>query len=443
MILDTICNLYKLRGVRGYSGDTTKEIVISRSRSRRGLCKEASPLHQPTYHLHNRNKPQSQIEHFRSSLRIGKEKMAQPLQESSPKGTVLVTGANGYIAGQVILALLSSGYAVRGTVRSLSRSKRLLDSDSPFHAHAASGRFELVEVPDITAAGAFDAALSGGDLTSIAHLAQPVLLDSTDAQRLSNVAVQGTLNILSAAAKLSSQGQQQQQLKSFVFMSSISAVTGIPPKADRDVITADQWSDLDVKAAAVQARGLRVPGPLAYAASKTAAERALWKFRAERAPPFAVAAVNPVFVAGPPALRVVGPEDVQISGGFVYHILSGGDLPAPEALLGHGAHVDVRDVARLTAFVVDHPHETDGKRLLAVSSYVGPLAVAKVLQEAYPERRELIKGPVLGEDVSDDFAFPDGIPKYDTQTVVDLTGLDWIPFKKTILDAAEAYKVLL
>ncbi|KAI1638666.1 NAD dependent epimerase/dehydratase [Biscogniauxia mediterranea] len=378
--------------------------------------------------------------------------MSQPPQEAS-KGTVLVTGANGYIAGQVILTLLSSGYAVRGTVRSLSRSKRLLDSDSPFYAHAASGRFELVEVPDITAAGAFDAALSGADsstaLTSIVHLAQPVVLDSTDAQYLSDVAVQGTLNLVSAAATLSEQQHHhQQRLKSFVFMSSIAAITAVPLGGHcSGVITADMWSDTDVRAAGLRARGRAVPGPLAYAASKTAAERALWGFRAERAPRFAVAAVHPALVAGPAALRAAGPADARTSGGFVYAILAGGDLPPREALLGHGAHVDVRDVARLTAFAVEHPHRTDGRRLLAASSYVSPLAVAKVLREAYPERRGVIKGGGLaegeGEGVRDDFAFPEEGPKYDTQTVVELTGQDWIPFKKTILDAAEAYEVLL
>ncbi|KAI1493504.1 NAD dependent epimerase/dehydratase [Biscogniauxia mediterranea] len=369
--------------------------------------------------------------------------MSQPPQEASSKGTVLVTGANGYIAGQVILTLLSSGYAVRGTVRSLSRSKRLLDSDSPFYAHAASGRFELVEVPDITAAGAFDAALSGGcsstALTSIVHLAQPVVLDSTDAQYLCDVAVQGTLNLVSAAATLSEQQQhhQQRRLKSFVFMSSIAAIAAGHHRSS-EVITADMWSDLDVRAAGLRARGRAVPGPLAYGASKTAAERALWRFRAERAPRFAVAAVHPGLVAGPAA---GGQADVRTSGGFVYAILAGGDLPPREALLGHGAHVDVRDVARLTAFAVEHPHRTDGRRLLAASSYVTPLAVAKVLREAYPERRGVIKGE--GEGVRDDFAFPEEGPKYDTQTVVELTGQDWIPFKKTLLDAAKAYEVLL
>lgn len=34
-------------------------------------------------------------------------------------GKVLVTGASGYIAGHVVKLLLESGYAVRGTVRSL------------------------------------------------------------------------------------------------------------------------------------------------------------------------------------------------------------------------------------------------------------------------------------------------------------------------------------
>ncbi len=38
------------------------------------------------------------------------------------KDVVLVTGASGYVAGHCILLLLSNGYKVRGTLRSLRRA---------------------------------------------------------------------------------------------------------------------------------------------------------------------------------------------------------------------------------------------------------------------------------------------------------------------------------
>lgn len=40
------------------------------------------------------------------------------------KGNVLVTGATGYIAGHIINDLLSRGYKVVGTVRSLANKEK-------------------------------------------------------------------------------------------------------------------------------------------------------------------------------------------------------------------------------------------------------------------------------------------------------------------------------
>lgn len=72
------------------------------------------------------------------------------------KRIVLVTGANGYIAGQVIAAFLSAGYAVRGTVRSKPSAKALVEALSQY-----GDALEIVEVPDIVAPGAFDDAVKG------------------------------------------------------------------------------------------------------------------------------------------------------------------------------------------------------------------------------------------------------------------------------------------
>jgi nucleoside-diphosphate-sugar epimerase len=74
----------------------------------------------------------------------------------SSKPIVLVTGANGYIAGPVIEAFLKAGYAVRGTARSKSSADPLLRALSSYDKD-----LEIVEVPDIVASGAFDAAVKG------------------------------------------------------------------------------------------------------------------------------------------------------------------------------------------------------------------------------------------------------------------------------------------
>jgi nucleoside-diphosphate-sugar epimerase len=72
------------------------------------------------------------------------------------KGTVLVTGANGYIAARTVEAFLKAGYSVRGTVRSLSSATDVKQALAEY-----ADNLEFVEVPDITLAGAFDDAAKG------------------------------------------------------------------------------------------------------------------------------------------------------------------------------------------------------------------------------------------------------------------------------------------
>jgi nucleoside-diphosphate-sugar epimerase len=72
--------------------------------------------------------------------------------------TILVTGANGYIAAQVVENLLAAGYRVRGTVRSVEKSKSLLDKLTAKHG---AGKVEFVQVEKIAEEGAFKDAIKG------------------------------------------------------------------------------------------------------------------------------------------------------------------------------------------------------------------------------------------------------------------------------------------
>ncbi|KAJ0124029.1 hypothetical protein J7T55_012502 [Diaporthe amygdali] len=351
------------------------------------------------------------------------------------KGLVVVTGANGFIAGQVILSLLSSGYAVRGTIRSLERCQHLQSAESPFHPYVLQGLFSLAEVPDLTSPTQVAAAFT--DATAVAHLAQPVLF-STDADYVIGTAVRGTQIALEAAAQIKS-------VKSFVLMSSVSAVRMLlsNPAPPGHVITADEWDDADFKIKTLQAEGKPLPGPLVYAASKAAGERALWEFVKLNKPGFATTAINPVFVAGPSAVPPRTAADISGTTKFIFDLLAGKDLPPPERLVGYGAYVDVRDVARLVSFAIGHSEVADGHRFLAVSSWVHPQGVVDVLRKAYPDRHHIIQEGTPGEGYMNGFGFPHSAPKFDTETAVKASGEGWIPFEDTILAAAQAYKNLL
>ena len=76
-----------------------------------------------------------------------------------PKGsTVLITGANGYIASHVADQVITAGYRVRGTVRSEAKGELMTEVYEKRHG---PGKFEAVVVPDMAVDHALDDAVKG------------------------------------------------------------------------------------------------------------------------------------------------------------------------------------------------------------------------------------------------------------------------------------------
>lgn len=104
----------------------------------------------------------------------------------------------------------------------------------------------------------------------------------TDPEPVLKGAIEGTLRALEAAHK-------EPSVKSFVLMSSIAAV--LSTKEGPYTFTEADWND---QAEAVVAKlGKDAPSGMIYLASKTAAERTLWRFRDEKKPKFTITSVNP------------------------------------------------------------------------------------------------------------------------------------------------------
>jgi nucleoside-diphosphate-sugar epimerase len=75
-----------------------------------------------------------------------------------PGATVFVTGANGLIGSHVADQLLLLGYNVRGAVRDVEKVKWLKEY---FDGKYNKVKFEVVEVPDMTAEACYDDLLEG------------------------------------------------------------------------------------------------------------------------------------------------------------------------------------------------------------------------------------------------------------------------------------------
>ncbi|KAI8249366.1 putative transcriptional regulatory protein TBS1 [Colletotrichum sp. SAR 10_77] len=330
------------------------------------------------------------------------------------KGIVLLTGLNGFIAARAAEAFLQAGYSIRGTVRARASAKAVVDALSQYGAD----KLEVIEVPDIAAAGAFDEAVKG--VHGIVHLAQPATFDIPDPAPIMALVKGSTIGILESASKSPS-------VKSVILLSSAGAVGS--NKEGPYIFTEKDWNDAAVEA--FEQLGAKTPGAFIYLASKVIGEREFWKFREERKPSFTMTALNPVYVTGPPLTPPETPEKIVDSARYVWRIMSGAEIIDPP--YGYGWYVDVRDVAKLILFAVERADEADGERYISSTCWGPPQAAADILRPAYP--RLPIKEGKPGEGYLPGFKAP-GPLDFDGSKALKAVGQGFVPNGLQVLQAA-------
>lgn len=153
-----------------------------------------------------------------------------PVSPNSPRSTVLVSGASGFLAAHVCQQLLARGHRCRGTVRSEAKGQYLVD--------LLGAGFEYVLVEDIETPDAFDAAVVGVD--AIIHTASPFHFRMVDPYAdLINPAVNGTLNIMKSAL------QQPKRIRRIVITSSFAAM--VNPLPVPYAFTEKDWNSYSVE----------------------------------------------------------------------------------------------------------------------------------------------------------------------------------------------------
>ncbi|KAJ5621055.1 hypothetical protein N7510_005039 [Penicillium lagena] len=209
---------------------------------------------------------------------------------------VFITGGSGHIGFRVIVDALEAGYQVRAAVRSLEKGDKILSTPSIKRLNPG-GRLAFVQVPDLTADGAYEEAIKGAEY--VIHVASPIVSsygEGTDlAEHFIQPSLNGTTNILKAAQKAGS-------VRRVVITSSMVAI--IP------------WNELTSgKCNTVFTETNRIPTPTeykspfeAYAAGKTAALNEAEKWIENVNPSFDLVHVFPGFVIGGNEL-ITDPKD--------------------------------------------------------------------------------------------------------------------------------------
>jgi nucleoside-diphosphate-sugar epimerase len=243
---------------------------------------------------------------------------------------ILVTGGSGFLAGQVILRLLTDGHPVRTTVRSPAREADVRRAMQ--RAGVATDQLEFA-IADLTLDAGWRAIVAGCE--AVIHVASP--FPSRQPKDENDVIVparQGTVRVLRAAADAG--------VRRVVMTSSFAAI-GYGPKPSGEPYDETDWTD--------------PTGPVSpYVKSKTLAERDAWDFAAAHDVDLSV--INPVGIFGP----VLGP-DIAASIRIVEGLLAGKPPLLPRASF---AVVDVRDVADLHLRALANPGSI-GQRFLAAA----------------------------------------------------------------------------
>ena len=267
--------------------------------------------------------------------------------------TVLVSGGSGYIAGFLIRQLVTEGWRVHTTVRSLAKEaavRELLAVDN--------GKLKFFAA-DLNADAGWAEAMAG--CSHVAHVASPLPMGiPKDANELIVPARDGALRALRAAKAA---GVQR-----FVMTSSVAAVSYGRGRGVHHFTEAD-WTDLST------------PGLSPYIQSKTVAERAARDWVAKEGGTMAYCSINPSVVLGP-----VWSRDYSASLVIVKKLLDGSMGATPD--IGFGI-VDVRDVADLHVRALKAANMA-GERFIASGRFMKLREIADLL------RAELGAGPDQG-----------------------------------------------
>jgi len=266
-------------------------------------------------------------------------------------GTVLVTGAAGFIGSHVVRELLGQGFSVRATVRNPTDAEFL-------KGLPGAENLEIVQM-DLLERESVDAAVAGCE--DVIHCAAALYVGAKDPQKeVVDPSIQGTQNLLDAIDAAGG-------VSRFIHTSSVAAVRRNESKNGQTFSNADWCDDATLKSNA-------------YGLAKAGAERLIrdwWESQDKGERPRLVT-IHPSIVIGP----ILAKRHLSGSMGFVDHLVKG---KLPFVLKSHIEMVDVRDVA--TAHISALTKGIDGGRYIVHTGGLWHREMAKILKDEFPQRK--------------------------------------------------------
>ena len=247
---------------------------------------------------------------------------------------VLITGATGYFAGELVRQCLQDGLKVHTTVRDPSKKERLVYLEKVAEEHKSAGGSLTFFKADLLDEGSFAEAMKGCEV--VFHVASPFMYQNhiTDAQKqLIDPAVKGTTNVLNSV-------NQTPSVKRVVLTSSVTAIATNAKEtldAPGKILSEELWNRT--------ATYTHMP----YFLSKTMAEQRAWVMAGSQTR-WKLVTLCPSMILGPGLQYSPTSESyetlIKIGGGRYETLLGTPKVSCPA--------VDIRDVAeahRAAAFL--------------------------------------------------------------------------------------------
>lgn len=259
------------------------------------------------------------------------------MQSINRDAPVMVTGATGYVAGQLVKTLLDAGLTVHAPVRDPNNAEKLKYLNEL--AASAAGDIKYFKA-DLMTSGSYTEAMEGCEL--IYHTASPFTLDVKDPQKeLIDPAKLGTRNVLETASQIAT-------VKRVVLTSSCAAIYGDNidlQSLPNEAVNEDVWNT----------SSSLTHNPYSY--SKTLAEKEAWDI-CQAQSQWDMIVINPSLVIGPGINPFATSESFNI-----IKQMGDGTMKSGAPRWGMGV-VDVRDLAK-AHFNAGFTPEAKGRYILS------------------------------------------------------------------------------
>ncbi|KAI0600783.1 hypothetical protein F4775DRAFT_504075 [Biscogniauxia sp. FL1348] len=330
--------------------------------------------------------------------------------------TVLITGANGFLALHIIQQALARGWDIVGTIRSEEKAAKV---KSLFPD--VGSRLSLVYITDLTNIAAFEPAFKEHSITAVINAAAPFVHNSEDLKAdIVDPAIKSCLVVMEAAHRYGGSA-----LKRVIHVGSyISTLDFSLGDAAGKTYSPNDWCPITYDEAISRNE------ILAYAGAKTLGERAMWDFIVKELPSFDFVVVLPAHIFGP-HIEGVDLEHLHESSHMLWELLTPSDNPSPFNSLHLGHWVDVRDVAKALLLAIVTPTAT-GERFLAAQRTHWQLVRDAARQTNDELRNRIDPGtPGAGEAARDTTYDVDG-----TKLTIVL-GIEYTPLFDSLKDSYE------